>query len=350
MTKPDQPLHKQLVLFTGRLASAKRQQAQLWVEEAGGHCAKNLSKKTTLVVVGMLGWAVLPNGAISKSLEKAELYQQQGQPLDIISEAVFLERIGRNPAKELQSGSMELESAARLINVDVSDLHRWEQFGLVRFDNNRLSFQDLVSLRNITQLLQKGLSIDVIAKTLHTMQRLLPELERPLAQARLLQSQDQSVLVELQGTKMNTSGQLLLDFETADNSTQQVPEILPRKTPDSGIDSNLILAADNKRQLNEHSEAVDLYRRVLQQHHDNPLGWYNLAYCLDELGELHQAIDALGEAIKLDDDFADAVFNLARCHERMHQHHEAVPYWTRYLQLDPHSEWSKIARRFLHYG
>ena len=104
------------------------------------------------------------------------------------------------------------------------------------------------------------------------------------------------------------------------------------------------------RQQQAFSKAVNLYRRALNLEGTDTRTWYNLAHCLDENGELQDAIGALQRAVELDGHFADAIFNLARCYERLHQHEKAIPYWNRYLQLDSKSEWSKIARRFLHYG
>ncbi|MDH5327348.1 MAG: MerR family transcriptional regulator [Gammaproteobacteria bacterium] len=355
MTEPEKSLQNQTVVFTGKLACCNRQQAQQWVQAAGARCVGAVSKKTSLVVVGMLGFPVLKDGTISKTLAQAEQLQQQGLDLEIISETVLLERLGRKPAQVSQNGSMELAAAAKLLQVTETDIRRWEQFGLVRLQQGKVSFQDLVSLRNIAQLLKQGLNIESINRTLHALQTLIPDLQRPLAQARLLQHGDQSLLVELQGVTMNSSGQLLLDFDAAEAAdqapkTKAIAPQVPAPGKHTTLADTALPQAEQHRRQQDYAQAIEHYRHHLQQHENDALAWYNLGYCLDETGELLQAAHAFEQAIALQHDYTDAIFNLARCYERLHQHQNALPHWKRYVELDGKSEWGKIARRFIHYG
>src|SRR4030081_2706671 len=78
------------VAFTGRLAAMKREDAFALVREKGGTPRRGLTKKTSVLVVGELGWPLLPDGEPSKSLSLAKSY---GVP--ITSERHFLEWAGR---------------------------------------------------------------------------------------------------------------------------------------------------------------------------------------------------------------------------------------------------------------
>ena len=78
------------VAFTGRLAAMKREEAFALVRQNGGTPRRGLTKKTGVLVVGELGWPLLPDGQPSKSLGLAKSY---GVP--IASEQHFLEWAGR---------------------------------------------------------------------------------------------------------------------------------------------------------------------------------------------------------------------------------------------------------------
>jgi hypothetical protein len=62
------------VAFTGRLASMKREEAFALVRKMGGTPRRGLSKTTAVLVVGELGWPLLPDGKPSKSLSLAKSY------------------------------------------------------------------------------------------------------------------------------------------------------------------------------------------------------------------------------------------------------------------------------------
>src|SRR5215469_6527551 len=77
------------VAFTGRLASMKREEAFALVRNQGGTPRRGLTKKTAVLVVGELGWPLLPDGAPSKSLSLAKSYG-----VTVASERQFLEWAG----------------------------------------------------------------------------------------------------------------------------------------------------------------------------------------------------------------------------------------------------------------
>src|SRR2546422_9055150 len=78
------------VAFTGRLAAMKREEAFALVRQNGGTPRRGLTKKTSILVVGELGWPLLPDGQPSKSLALARSYG-----VAIASERHFLEWAGR---------------------------------------------------------------------------------------------------------------------------------------------------------------------------------------------------------------------------------------------------------------
>jgi len=376
------PLKGHTVLFTGKLATANRRQSQALVEAAGGVAVDNLSKSVTLVVVGMLGWALLPDGKVSEKLLKAEALQKSGQALEVISEAEFLRRLGQHSghgtAGQWQA-SGTVAQAAQLLRVDETLIRRWSQFGLIQVKNDQVDFQDLVSLRAIAKLIGDGLSTKQLAKALNELQRLVPDLQRPFAQARIIQDSGRDIVIELQGAKMTTQGQLLLDFEAQPQAAPDPLVSQKSSTPEKAwalIEEGLTheeeqnwsearrsyqqaldLAPDIAEahcylgnvlhQLQEYQEAVEHYHRALDFNPDFSDAWYNLACTLEELDQSAEAIKALKQVLTLDPDYADAHFNLARLLVRAGNPQEAVTYWKNYLQFDKDSQWAKMAKRQL---
>src|SRR5258706_16239148 len=89
------------VAFSGRLASMKREDAFALVRQKGGTPRRGVTRKTTILVVGELGWPLLPDGEPSKSLSLAKSYG-----IAIASERNFLEWAGRSvPTEQVRSYS-----------------------------------------------------------------------------------------------------------------------------------------------------------------------------------------------------------------------------------------------------
>src|SRR5262249_11037533 len=78
------------VAFTGRLACMTRAEAFEVVRQHGGTPSPSVTRQTSVVVVGGLGWPLLDDGRPSNKLGKASSY---GIP--VVNERRFLEWIGK---------------------------------------------------------------------------------------------------------------------------------------------------------------------------------------------------------------------------------------------------------------
>src|SRR5215468_4093968 len=85
------------IAFTGRLASLTRAQAFALIRAQGGTPLRGVTKKTDVLIVGALGWPLLADGKPSKSLGLAKSYG-----IDVASERLFLEWVGKAPADDQQ--------------------------------------------------------------------------------------------------------------------------------------------------------------------------------------------------------------------------------------------------------
>ncbi len=87
------------------------------------------------------------------------------------------------------------------------------------------------------------------------------------------------------------------------------------------------------------------YKRALEIYPEYPLAHFNLGNVCEQLNRLDEAADHYRAALRHQQDYADAHYNLALLLERSRCLLEAVGHWQAYLNLDPSSAWSNIARR-----
>src|SRR5437867_617433 len=200
------------VAFTGKLASMTRAEAHQKVLEAQGEPAAGVSRRTSFLVVGMEGWPLLPDGKPSNKLQRAEELQKEGHPLQIISEALFLEAVGVRERKPDLRKTYPMEQVCRLLGLEPRILRRWEQFNLVRPENGLYDFQDLVSLQTISELIRSGVRPETIAKSLQGLAFVLPGTDRPLAQLKIVVENSKMLLADLGDQRVAPSGQLYFNF------------------------------------------------------------------------------------------------------------------------------------------
>lgn len=85
------PLYDQSICFTGKLDSFTQSEAERIAVDFGARVEKNVTKRTTLVVVGQFDPAHLRAGAkLSSKAQKAATLAAEGQPVEIVDEAAFL--------------------------------------------------------------------------------------------------------------------------------------------------------------------------------------------------------------------------------------------------------------------
>jgi tetratricopeptide (TPR) repeat protein len=372
-------LRGERVVFTGRLASLDRDQAGQIVAGAGGQVATAVGPRTTMVVVGMKGWPLLESGRVSKSLGAAESMRERGHPVKIVSEQDFREMAGLDPAPARVEKSLDAAQVARALGIDRKALDRWAQLGLVRPHDGRYDFQDLVSLKTVTDLVARGVSPIVIRQSLEGLARVVPGAERPLAQLRILVSDSGGLVAELEDALLTPGGQLELRFDRRPAAGSE-PADLSMRAPARGATewAEVAMTEENRGNL---PEAERAYRRAIARDPGNAtlqlnLGnvllargraqaaaerfaqaaaldpsnaraWYNLAYAQDETGRRRAAAVSLRRALRADPSFADAYYNLAELSERLGRAEEAQRCWREYLRLDPGSESAAEARRRL---
>jgi tetratricopeptide (TPR) repeat protein len=364
------------VVFTGRLASMGRKEAYQIVVDHGGKPQEHISRWTSILIVGMEGWPLLPDGTVSNKIKRAEKLNREGSSIRVIPEAVFLELAGRQARPSDDSKTYPAEKVYSLLKIEPEALRRWEQLSLVRSQDGCYDFQDLVSLRTIAALVSQGVRPQTIAKSLQALAGVLPDLDRPLAQLKIV-AENRRLLVELGETRLAPNGQLLLNFDSRPTSMADIVSVdIGEPSAIDWFEHGQSLEEDEcyseaaeayrmalslrpgfpdvyfnlanvLRAIGRLDAAEETYRTAVAQDPSKAAAWYNLADVQEEQGQMESAVASLQAALQASPNYADAHFNLALCLEKMGRCRDAERHWAAYLRLDGSSPWAEIAKNHL---
>jgi tetratricopeptide (TPR) repeat protein len=281
-----------------------------------------------------------------------------------------------------------LRDASKVFNLSTSRLRYWERSGFVvrsvhQGPQRFYSFEDLIGLRAAKELLDDGIPLQSVRRSVEALRATLPRVARPLSALRIVADGQMLIVRDDQGTYEPTTGQLRLDFEVSelrndvvrvlrrggrqsefalayqhylegcrfdeDESTFERAEAAYRRAIE--LDPSLANALTNLGNLmyrrSRLEEAENFYVRALQVDPEQPEAFYNLGFLLYDRGDAAAAVLNFRRAVRSDPSFADAHFNLAMALCDLGSHDEARMHWETYLKLDPDSPWSEIARRHL---
>jgi tetratricopeptide (TPR) repeat protein len=252
----------------------------------------------------------------------------------------------------------------------------------------RFEFRDLVSVRRLRALLERGVPLRQIRRGVQAVRAQLPGVDRPLEAIEVLAPGSPHVVVRAEGLLAEPDGQLVLDFAHA--PARRVMAIPPRGTagaPDArepaerGVEEWFEIGCRLDSDRETWGEAAQAYQRALALdpgHADSQcnLGsiYYNqgrraqarecferalesdprhveanlnLATVLEEEERFESALRHYKRALETDPRFADAHVSLALLYERLGLRRTARGHWRHYLQLDPAGTWADVARRHL---
>ena len=98
------PLQGERLAFTGTLASMTHRQAAELTEQHGGAATSDVSRQTTMLVVGEEGWPLESDGQPSLKWQHANELVQEGLPLRILNESDWLYLLGLEERTRRLSG------------------------------------------------------------------------------------------------------------------------------------------------------------------------------------------------------------------------------------------------------
>jgi tetratricopeptide (TPR) repeat protein len=281
---------------------------------------------------------------------------------------------------------------ARIVKVSPRRLRYWQRTQLIDsrstdHDEDGYAFRDLVVLRAIVSLLNKGIPLQRIRRNLDTLRGRLPDLDDPAAALRLWSEDSDRLVVRHAGRLEEAGGQLLLEFETEEARTDEpVSSLLAyeptvdRSGPSASDDA--VAWFEKGCELDAESEswskAIEAYERALELDPDYADAYcnlgavrynqgkraearrafeaclaraadhveanFNIANVLEEDGNDAAALAHYRRALTADPLYPDLHINLALLYEKIGRPRPAHEHWRRYLQLDGQGSWAEVAR------
>lgn len=341
------------VVFTGKLASLQRSEAQALVHKLGGTAPAGINKNVTLLVIGDEGY--LKEIVKSQKLKRAEEVNANGGKIRIISESEFLEMAGLESHSTLAEKYYSLERVQSVFPNIRPDLvkyfARWGLFKPAVKTNARqyYQFKDLLTFRRINELLSEGLPLRKIAARLAEPPAPSPQIALSFEE---FKPRGQILSLHLAPPKTARTAEewytLGYEYDTNPDTHDKAIEAYENAlTQNPHYVEAMINLANIYYARRELPRSRQLLERAVQLSPNNHTIYYNLGNLYDEMAELEKCIQSYQQALELQPEYEPALFNLALIYERLGLVGKAEILWRQYLAIEPMGEWAEIAREHL---
>lgn len=397
-------LQGERVCFTGTLATMTHRQAMQLVEQHGGTATHDVSRQTTMLVVGEEGWPLDEDGQPSQKWLQTNGWKQEGLPVKLLKESEWLHLLGLEERRRDTNRLFTPAMLSEMLNVSVGTIRHWARCGWITpvqtlYRLPYFDYQEVTGLQRILQLLESGVSRYTLEESLGRLSSLLPETSRSLTQLDIV-ARDHRVLYRDQtGLVESRTGQRVFEFdaeETQDNQAQDdnaTPlsfleasksaakqaknddsrlrwdardwfiegcRFLEHDEPNSAIEAfrlalmqspgdaetNMYLAESLYR-INNVEGALERYYAAVEADHNYLEAWTQIGCIHAEQGRLTEAVESLQIALERHPDYADAHWHLAEVLAQAGEMQDAIEHWQTYLQFDQRGPWAEKARQQL---
>jgi tetratricopeptide (TPR) repeat protein len=230
---------------------------------------------------------------------------------------------------------------AQIVGVQESRVRYWAQTGFIGPSERKAgrpaySFQDLVSVKAAKELLERGVTVQRARKMLEALRAQLPEIDRPLAQLRIVSDGERLVVQGPDGSFEPASGQLVMDFGLEALSAEVAARPAPVEASpaaDSAYDEfQRALALDER---GERALAQAAYERALFADPQLAAAHTNLGNLWYQGGALEDARRHYHAALTLDPEQPEARYNLGNLYDQLGEHERAIAEWTQVVNACP---------------
>ncbi len=384
------------VAFVGKLGGMPRREAQQLVRAQGGIVAERLDGTVDLVVVGE-NELLSADGVVDELFDNLQRQRAEAGELEIITETELWQRLGLVEGEQSVRRLYTPAMLADLLAVPVAVIRRWHRRGLIvpAREVRRLAyfdFQEVATARRLAELLATGISPAALKRKLADLARLVPGVQRPLAQLSVIVEGKQFLLRQGDGL-IDSKGQLRFDFgamadagegdasQTAAANSEIFSLCQRRPLADLPSPGEMIQLAGEFEDLGQLESAADMYRAAMAAGGPTADGCFRLAELLYQLGDLAAARERYYVAIELDEDYVEARANLgcvlaetgeyelavaafegalryhgdypdvhyhlARTLDELLRSDEALQHWAAFVELAPDSPWADEAHERL---
>lgn len=388
-------LQGERVAFTGTLAAMTHREAFEWVEKTGGKATQNVSRKTTLLVVGEEGWALEPDGKASKKLRQVLAWNLDDGDCRIMREPDWLHLIGANDRRPEVQREYTPAMLSRLLNVPVNRIRRWESIGLLRATRTvgRLplfDYREVTGARRIVELLDNGVGERSLQRSVAALRAILPENADSVSTmpvesrgAKVLYRDDIGLLEPATGQRCfefeakqpeadDDSDSMRLPIAEANGSSNGHPQrsaeewkregdrLLEANQPREAAEAFRLALMDRPEcattqfqlaeclyRMGNRSGAIERYYTAVERDHEFVEAWTQLGCVLAEMDDQPAALDAFRIALQIHPENADAHWHTADLLWRRDRKSQSKPHWEAYLQHDADGPWAQTARQRL---
>jgi len=373
-----QALAGQVVVFTGKLSSLGRKDANALVSVLGGTTAEDVNAKTTMVVIGAEGQRLAASGddggddARSVKLKRAEeLNAAHGAHIRILSEDEFCRLAGVPSPETLKRqyhATRDLLARYRALRDD--HLRYLVKCGLIRpvlrtNADTFFAFTDLAAIKQANDELERGVSFRSVVRTLTASRhgQLAFDFRLDAAPAKIIALRKKPKPVDpsprpgpvehgaAAARDVALAERYFLEgseLDDGDEANLEAAAVAYRRALE--LDPYLVAAVINLANIHysrdELVEAQALYERAIGLESDFFEAHFNLGNIYHDLDRFPEAQACYREALRLNPLYADAHFYLAVTFEKMGQSQDARPHWRAYQQLAPQGEWVELAKEF----
>jgi hypothetical protein len=378
------PLQGQVVVFTGKLSSLGRKDANALVARLGGTTNEDVNTKTTMLVVGAEGFgaAIDPSRARSQKLIRAEELnaQQPTPPIRILTEDQFCRLAGvSSPEAIRRQYYATRDLLARYRSLRDDHMRYLVKCGVIRpvlrtNADTFFAFSDLGVIKQANDDLAQGVSFRSVVRTLTASRagQLAFDFRIEAAPAKIINlrrpAEERASRLPQSPSGVSRDTARAADVGAVIRDTRRAEEYFRAGSSlDDGNEANVDEAAFAYRKAlecdpylvaalinlaNIHygrddlAEAQALYERAIGLESDFFEAHFNLGNIYHDLNRFPEAQACYREALRLNPLYADAHFYLAVTFEKMGLSQEARPHWRSYQQLAPQGEWVELAKEF----
>ena len=323
------------------------------IEARGASLRRGVSRSTDIAVIGHRLAQTSTAERIARRLDEARAAGAR-----LVSERAFLRLLELAHESEVRRDLSAKELIARS-GLDADSFELLRLFDVFDVAEPPFGFRDLVAARQCAGLIRDGVEWIALARAVQTQSPISPD--GGLSQVRLERSEWNKVLVRSGEALTELSGQHLLALPEETDSLDQLFEDAKDAEDDAdwararaayqrchAMDPrDPVIAFNLSHVLLEEGDlagARTALNKVLSLDRRFPEAWFNLAAIARRQNDPGTARRHLETAIETDPDYPDPIYNLALLEFEESRHAEAARLWSRYLELDPHSEWSHKAR------
>jgi len=338
------------VALYGRFSPGARERLEHEIVHRRGTVARDMIRRSDLLVVGALAATLIDSGALSTRLRAA-----RARHIPILGERAFAAALDGTAAEE--SATLPLTTALAQTGLSRDDLDVLAAFDLIVLAGDACRFADAGVIRTVAELIGQGSSLGEAVRIITRSRD-----SSPIGRRRIVLTEAGEPALRWDDGLTTLEGQGFLPLDEAHAGVEELFEAATLAEAEGELETaarlfDMCARADKRDAIalynfanirmaqGEAGEAALAYQKALSRDRRLIEARYNLALAMEAAGKPGDAAAELARVLADDPAYADAVFNLARLKLKAGDMGEAKGLYERYLALDPPDDWAATARK-----